>query len=133
MDSSFKTEDQRKDRLWEAWFEQLNFDLQNFEKLKVREFESFYEGLVQVVSVDHSKIVIALESGEKILNFVTSSKVRSEIRPEDSIYLEMGLYNKQWWPTDIISMSTIISHEEGKVHMSMNPILMSALQQRGMH
>lgn len=133
MDLSFRNEDQRKDRLWLAWNEQLDSNQKNFGETSDFEFESIYEGVIQINKITSHQLVVSLETKEEISNLVMSAQVKKDIKMEDNFYVVMGLHNGKWWPLNVFSIGSIISVAQGKMHFSVNPRMMKTLEQRGIH
>lgn len=128
MKNVMLSENKRKDKLFEAWDSHLEKVRQ---KLKVdlfgpKMFQRTYEGVVEVTKVCSHFLELELEAGEKIKCKGLSPDVLEHSRENDGLTMVLGLYNREWFPIEIISIASYIP--EGSMvhfHYSIHPELMA--------
>jgi hypothetical protein len=119
MNRTFKSEDARKNKLFEAWIAHLT---EFHSRFKGDEFDEIYEGIAVVSDLSKNRIGLDLDDGRKIRDVPISPQVSSESCRLDSMYVVLGLKDGKWWTLDVISIGSVLNCKKGGAHVTFNPL-----------
>lgn len=126
MSVTYKTEDDRKDKLFAAWNDYLDAIEREFghETQNGDEFQEILEGLAFLDSTSKGKMSLAFESGEIIKDLTVSEEIRVNSKSEDMLYIMLGNFSGKWLPIEVVSIGSWVNEKKGEFHMSVNPRIM---------
>ncbi len=126
MNTSFGSEDVRKDQLFSAWIEYLIalHSTPDFEA-----FDEIYEGLIRVSGISQNQIRVEMLDGErKACHLKVTPEIAKFSSRLDTMYCILGRNGVRWWPTHIVSIGTVVCDEKQGIHLTINPLLIEADQ-----
>ncbi len=126
MERTFASEDKRKDQLFKAWNEYLR-------NVHVRasqiDFEEVYEGSAFVSGVTKNTLSLRLENGQKLRHLGINPEISAHSARLDGVFMTLGLAQGKWWPLNVVSIFSLVNYERGEVHVTLNPVTISAVAQ----
>lgn len=119
MNRTLKTEDVRKNKLFEAWIKYLTAV---HEKFKLDNFEEIYEGIATVSEISKNRVGLHLRDERKLRHIPISTEIGNYSCRLDSMYVVLGLLEDRWHVIDVISIGSICGTQLNEVHLTFNPL-----------
>lgn len=121
MNEHFRSEDERKTKLFDGWNAHLDRFHQDHQG---QDFRTTFEGMASVTEVTSERLHLELEDGRRIRGLIITPEVARYTKSGDRLYLVLGWMNQRWWVLNVVSVGSLREVDPAEFHLTFNPLYM---------